>query len=124
MKPISRRESLRLGTAAVLASAAGHARAAEPPPDPPDPDGPPRPYLTPGERFTDVSRGKPVPHSLTGEDLVKARLTPETWRLEVATEGKAQAARPLRADDGTAVDLAALRKLGESKGVMFLKAMQ
>ena len=38
----------------------------------------PRPFLTDAERFTDVSRGKPIPHTLTGDALVAARLTPET----------------------------------------------
>jgi DMSO/TMAO reductase YedYZ molybdopterin-dependent catalytic subunit len=87
-------------------------------------DGPPRRFLTPWDDFTDVSRGDPVPHTLTGEALSKARLTPETWRLEVAAEGKARVARPLLHPAGTAIDLQALLKLGESKGVMFLKAMQ
>ena len=68
--------------------------------------------------------GQPGPHTLKGEALVKARLTPETWRLEVVAEGKAEVAKPLRQADGTAIDLAALLKLGETKGVLFLKAMQ
>ena len=89
-----------------------------------DDEDPPRPYLTPGDEFTDVSRGDPIPHTLEGEALVAARLTPETWRLEVAAEGKAELARPLRQADGTALDLASLLKLGETKGVLFLKAMQ
>jgi DMSO/TMAO reductase YedYZ molybdopterin-dependent catalytic subunit len=122
MGSISRRDSLRLGAAITLgaltecppASAADLAR----------PDLPPRPYLTQGDDFTDVSRGNPVPHSLKGEALIKARLTPETWRLEVITEGKAHVARSLRQADGTAIDLPALLKLGQSKSVLFLKAMQ
>jgi DMSO/TMAO reductase YedYZ molybdopterin-dependent catalytic subunit len=71
-----------------------------------------------------VSRGDPVPHSLKGEALVAAKLTPETWRLEVNAEGKVGIDRPLREADGTAIDLPALLKLGETKGVLFLKAMQ
>jgi DMSO/TMAO reductase YedYZ molybdopterin-dependent catalytic subunit len=80
--------------------------------------------LTPGDDFTDVSRGDPVPHSLEGEALRKALLTPETWRLEVNADEKARIAKPLRHADGTAIDLPALMKLGETKGVLFLKAMQ
>ena len=38
------------------------------------------PVLTPAEEFQTVARGNPKPHSLTGEALVNARLTPETWR--------------------------------------------
>ena len=68
---ISRRNALALG-------AAGLALGAAPPPE----RAPERPFLTPGREFQDVSRGKPVPHSLEGEALVKAKLTPEwvkTW---------------------------------------------
>lgn len=116
MKPISRRDAFRAGVAGVaLGSMLGRASAAE--------EGPRR-YLTPGDRFTDVSRGDPIPHRLKGEALVKARLTPETWRLEVAAEGKARVSRPLRMAEGTAIDLPSLIKLGASKGVLFLKAMQ
>lgn len=122
MESISRRDSLRLGAALALSSAAGLKVAADPPP--PRTDEPRRPYLTPGDDFTDVSRGDPIPHTLTGEALVKARLTPETWRLEVVAEGKAEIDRPLRHEDGTAIDLPSLIQLGETKGVLFLKAMQ
>ena len=34
--------------------------------------------LTDPESFRDVSRGDPKPFTLKGDDLVKARLTPET----------------------------------------------
>ncbi len=83
-----------------------------------------RPFLTDPDGFTDVSRGQPVPHTLKGEALVKARLTPETWRLEVIAEGGATLAKPRRLDDGTALDLPALLGLGADHGVRFLKAMQ
>ena len=43
----------------------------------------PRPFLTKPEEFNDVSRGNPQPHKLKGDDLVKARLTPPTWRLSM-----------------------------------------
>ena len=46
-----------------------------------------RKYLTKPESFRDVSRGNPKPHTLKGEALVKARLTPETWRLEIVSDG-------------------------------------
>ena len=120
--PISRRDTFRLGVAGVALGAAGRATARPASAD--RPEGPSRPYLTPGDDFKDVSRGDPVPHTLEGEALVKARLTPETWRLEIVAEGKAQVARPLRQADGTAIDFPALLKLGEANGVRFLKAMQ
>src|SRR5262249_51631331 len=59
-----------------------------------------------------------------GEALAKARLTPETWRLEIVGDGSSQIQRPRKLDDGTALDLAALQRLGRTHGVKFLKAMQ
>jgi DMSO/TMAO reductase YedYZ molybdopterin-dependent catalytic subunit len=83
-----------------------------------------RSYLTDSESFRDVSRGNPPPHTLKGEALVKARLTPETWRLEIVSDGSSQLAKPRKLDDGSALDLAALERLGRKHGVKFLKAMQ
>jgi DMSO/TMAO reductase YedYZ molybdopterin-dependent catalytic subunit len=122
MRPISRRETIRLGVGLAWVTGTGRLPAA--PLIPGLPDEPSRPYLTPSDDFQDVSRGNPIPHTLQGEALIKARLTPETWRLEINAEGKAQVPKPLRQADGTAIDLPALLRLGESKGVLFLKAMQ
>jgi DMSO/TMAO reductase YedYZ molybdopterin-dependent catalytic subunit len=80
--------------------------------------------LTEAGDFVDVSRGNPKPSTLRGEALAKARLTPETWRLEVVSDGSARVERPARIEDGTALDLAALRELGKTRGVRYLKAMQ
>lgn len=84
----------------------------------------PRPYLTPSESFRDVSRGNPKPHTLQGEALVQARLTPETWRLEIVSDGTTQVEKPCRLADGTAIDMPTLEELGRKHGVKFLKAMQ
>jgi DMSO/TMAO reductase YedYZ molybdopterin-dependent catalytic subunit len=84
----------------------------------------PRSFLTTPEEFRDVSRGNPKPFTLQGDALVQARLTPETWRLEIVSDGSAQVASPRRLEDGTALDLAALHELGKQHGVKFLKAMQ
>ena len=86
----------------------------------------------PADKFEDVSRGNPKPHTLTGDALVQARLTPETWRLQIIADATvdevvklpASIARPLTLADGTALDLAALLELGKKHGVKFLKAMQ
>jgi DMSO/TMAO reductase YedYZ molybdopterin-dependent catalytic subunit len=119
---ISRRDALRF---AVAGLAAGTTEAADAAPEPNrQPSEATRPFLTKGESFQDVSRGKPVPHSLKGEALIKARLTDATWRLEIAAEGKAEIQKPLRIADGTALDFASLVKLGQTTGVKFLKAMQ
>ena len=83
-----------------------------------------RPFLTNPDEFRDVSRGNPKPHSLKGEDLVKARLTPETWRLEIVSDGSTDLEKPHKLEDNTAIDLPALEALGKKRGVKFLKAMQ
>jgi len=83
-----------------------------------------RTFLTNPENFRDVSRGNPRPHSLKGDDLVNARLTPESWRLEIVSDGSTQVERPRRLEDKTAIDLPALEALGKRSGVRFLKAMQ
>ncbi|MDZ4848457.1 MAG: molybdopterin-dependent oxidoreductase [Pirellulaceae bacterium] len=96
-----------------------------------EPDFPP-PLLTPAAEFRDVSRGKPKPHTLVGEALVQARLTPETWRLEIVADSftsetvklPAQIAKTLTIEDGTAIDLPMLMDLGKRYSVRFLKAMQ
>ena len=82
------------------------------------------PLLTGARDFVDVSRGNPRPHTLKGEALARARLTPRTWRLEIVSDGSSEVARPCRLEDGTAIDLAALEELGRSRGVKYLKAMQ
>ncbi len=122
MKPITRRDTLRIGAGLALAPAAGRLHRASD--SSVQRDEPVRRYLTPGEDFNDVSRGDPIPHTLTGEALVNAKLTSETWRLEIQAGEKAEVAKPIVEANGTAIDLPSLLKLGESKGVMFLKAMQ
>src|SRR5262249_32792949 len=81
-------------------------------------------YLTPAAEFRDVSRGNPKPFTRKGDDLVRARLAPETWRLEIVGEGGAKLEKPCRLADGTAIDLPTLEALGQKHGVRFLKAMQ
>ena len=117
-EPLSRREAFRFGVAGIVAGAT-----ADPPmttaADPPKPsEHPPRPFLTAAKDFEDVSRGTPIPHTLKGDALVKARLTPETWRLDITAEDKAKIEKPLT------LDLPALHKLGEKHAVRFLKGMQ
>lgn len=125
---LTRRDFVRAGSAALVVSAfasesAGPACAAEPPP---------RPFLTPADKFRDVSRGNPKPHTLTGDALVAARLTPETWRLEITADATpnpaikeaASLGTPRTLADGNALALPALLELGKKHEVKFLKAMQ
>lgn len=91
------------------------------------------PVLTAAEDFSTVARGNPKPHSLKGEALINARLTSESWRLEISADPAvdpphvkqpAKLAKALTMKDGTALTLPALRELGKEHGVKFIKAMQ
>ncbi len=93
----------------------------------------PPPFLTPAKEFRDVSRGTPTPHTLKGAAQAEARLTPETWRLEIEadpfveephTKVPATLERPLTLTGGTAMDLAALIELGHRHEVNCLHVMQ
>jgi hypothetical protein len=82
-------------------------------------------YFTPQDEFRDVSRGKPLPHSLPAERKREVGLTRDTWRLEVLSDPDHPAAlgRQLTRKDGTALDFTGLLRLGERHGVRFAKVM-
>ncbi len=132
--PDSRRTFLQKSTVlAASALAAGGASEARDAPAPESAPANPHPILTPAKDFNTVARGNPKPHTLEGEALVKARLTPETWRLEITADPfveppvvkqAASLAKPHTIAAGNAIDLPALLKLGEQQGVKFIKAMQ
>src|SRR4051812_5773305 len=113
-EPIDRRHFLGLATTAGLAAGLGDSTGEAGPDRPPTaPPRPPRPYLTEPADFYDVSRGNPKPYTLKGEALVKARLTPETWRLEIVADSfveepsvrvPASLERPRSIEAGDAVD--------------------
>lgn len=93
----------------------------------------PHPFLTAPDEFYTVARGEPVPHTLMGEALAAARMTPETWRLEIMADPFVEQAhvlepatleKPLTIADGTALDLPALIELGAERSVKFVKALQ
>jgi DMSO/TMAO reductase YedYZ molybdopterin-dependent catalytic subunit len=83
------------------------------------------PYFTRQEDFRDVSRGKPLPHSLPEEKKSEVGLTRETWKLEVISdpENPAKLGRQLTKADGTALDFAGLVELGRKHAVRFAKVM-
>ena len=82
-------------------------------------------FLTPLAQFRDVSRGKPVPHSLPEEKRREIGLTRETWRLEVITDADhpARIGQPLTKAAGTALDFAGLMQLAEKHAARFVKVM-
>lgn len=83
------------------------------------------PYFTLQADFRDVSRGRPVPHSLPEEVRRDVGLTRETWKLEVVSDPAhpATLGRQLTRGDDTALDFDALLALGEKQAVRFAKVM-
>jgi hypothetical protein len=82
-------------------------------------------YFTNQEKFRDVSRGKPVPHTLSEDEKRRVGLTRETWKLEVISDpdNPAKIRRPLTQKDGSGLDFAGLMKLAEKHAVRFAKTM-
>lgn len=83
------------------------------------------PYFTPAAEFRDVSRGKPIPHTLPEEKRREVGLTRETWKLEVIPDPESPATlqKPFTSKNGTAVDFQTLLNLGAKKAVRFAKVM-
>jgi DMSO/TMAO reductase YedYZ molybdopterin-dependent catalytic subunit len=83
------------------------------------------PYFTSQEKFRDVSRGKPLPHSLPDKKKREVGLTRETWKLEVVSDPDQPASlrHPLTHKNGTALDFAGLMTLAEKHAVRFAKVM-
>lgn len=124
---LTRRHLLQLGlTGAAFVTTNGTIRAADPAADArSEALARLEPFFTPPAEFRDVSRGKPLPHSLPDEKKREVGLTRDTWRLEVVSdpEHPARLGRELKKSDGTALDFAALLKLGEQHAVRFAKVM-
>src|SRR5580700_3843096 len=78
-------------------------------------------YLTPPDGFEDVSRGKPIPHTLPDDRKRAVGLTRETWKLEVLSdpEHPVRLGKPLTKSEGTAIDFPALMKVAETRAVRF-----
>lgn len=83
------------------------------------------PYFIPQDQFRDVSRGKPLPHSLPEEKKREVGLTRETWKLEVVSDpdNPATLRKQLTRKEGTALDFPGLMKLAETSAVRFAKVM-
>lgn len=83
------------------------------------------PYFTPPAEFRDVSRGKPLPHSLPESKKREVGLTRETWKLDVISDPDKPASlgRQLTKEAGTALDFQGLMRLAEKHAVRFAKVM-
>jgi DMSO/TMAO reductase YedYZ molybdopterin-dependent catalytic subunit len=82
-------------------------------------------YLTPQEKFGDVSRGKPLPHSLPEAKKREVGLARDTWKLEVVSDPDhpARLGKQLTVADKTALDFKGLLELGRKHAVRFPKVM-
>lgn len=82
-------------------------------------------FLTLPENFRDVSRGKPLPHSLPDDKKSDVGLTRETWKLEILSDPESAASirSPLLKANNTALDFNGLMKLAETRAVRFPKVM-
>ncbi|MGZ0173401.1 MAG: molybdopterin-dependent oxidoreductase [Planctomycetales bacterium] len=82
-------------------------------------------WLTGMDDFRDVSRGKPVPHSLSDEKKAEVGMTRDTWKLEVLSDPDkpARVRNEFKKSDDTAFDFAALMELAKTKTVRFPKVM-
>lgn len=83
------------------------------------------PHFTPAEEFRDVSRGKPIPHTLPEEKRKEVGLTRDTWKLEITSdpENPATLGKQFTRSNNTAIDFAALLKLGEKHAVRYARVM-
>ena len=122
---LTRRWLLRMAASAVAAGPFA-ARGAAPPPD--ALDGPLarlEPYFTPPDSFRDVSRGKPLPHSLSDARKREVGLTRETWKLEVVgdPDHPPKLGRQFTRAGKNALDFKDLLRLGEKHAVRFPKVM-
>ncbi len=117
MTNISRRDLFSLGVAAVGSQILPISLGAKDP-EPPAFSG--LKFLRPGHTG---AGGMAFLKELQKEDLVKARLTPESWKVEIIGEG-VTIEKPRKFADDTALDYATLIDLGKKHGVKFVKAMQ
>jgi DMSO/TMAO reductase YedYZ molybdopterin-dependent catalytic subunit len=83
------------------------------------------PYFTPPADFRDVSRGKPLPHSLPENKKREVGLTRETWKLEVVSDpdNPASLGQQFTKERGTALDFKGLLQLADKHAVRFPKVM-
>ncbi len=125
---LTRRFFLSAGVAgaALLATRTQSARAGDVAPELTEAIGKLESFLTPPDKFRDVSRGKPLPHSLPPEKMTEVGLTRETWKLEVTSDTDKSATRlkkPMTKADGTALDFNGLMQIAETHAVRFAKVM-
>jgi DMSO/TMAO reductase YedYZ molybdopterin-dependent catalytic subunit len=84
-----------------------------------------QPLITSQDRFFDVSRGSPIPHTLPEDGKRAVGMTRDTWKLEVISdpENPVKLRRSFSKEQNSALDFTALMQLAEKHAVRFAKAM-
>ena len=82
-------------------------------------------YITAQADFRDVSRGRPIPHTLSDEKKREVGLTRDTWSLEVVgdKQHKPDLRTPLSRESDNAFDFSQLMELAKQHSVRFAKVM-
>lgn len=82
-------------------------------------------FFTPADDFRDVSRGKPLPHSLPDDKKREVGLTRETWKLEVVADAEhpATLGKQFQRADNSALTFEDLLRLAPKHAVRFPKIM-
>jgi DMSO/TMAO reductase YedYZ molybdopterin-dependent catalytic subunit len=119
VESISRRLFLGLGASVPLASSTGDLRPPLAAPELLRAIDKLEPFFTPPEEFRDVSRGKPLPHSLPDAKKREVGLTRDTWKLEVL----ADPAHPTKLNKPLTLNFASLMDLAKTHAVRFAKVM-
>jgi DMSO/TMAO reductase YedYZ molybdopterin-dependent catalytic subunit len=124
---LTRRYFLRLGAAGAAAATMlpRSSVSAAPPPELAAAMAKLEPFFTPPDRFRDVSRGQPLPHSLSEKRRREVGMTRDTWKLEVIADPAhpPKLRSPMTKSAGTALDFAGLMQLAEKHAVKFAKVM-
>ena len=117
-----RRQFLQTNMAAAAATALP-SKAVDGEPSVSETSGNREPWLTKPDNFQDVSRGKPIPHTLSREQRREVGLTRDTWQLNVVsdTEFPASIRQPLAGQQ--AFTFRDLMQMAEQHAVQFPKVM-
>ncbi len=83
------------------------------------------PFFTPADEFRDVSRGKPIPHTLPEAKRREVGITRDSWKLEIISdpENPATLGKQFTKKDSTAFDFPTLIKLAEKHAVRYARVM-
>lgn len=123
---LTRRYFMRMGLGAAAVTALSRRSRAEPAPaDAQEALDALGEYMTPPDDFQDVSRGKPLPHTLPDDRKAEVGLTRESWRLEVISDDEhpVRLRTPLSKAKGKALDFDGLMEIAKDHAVRFPKVM-